>query len=184
MSQRKLNLLQVRLIGDKVLNQVAKPVEEITQEILDFAEDLTYTMYEKDGIGLAAPQVGISLRIFVIDPFWGDEEAKKNPLVLINPKFIRFEGEVDSEEGCLSIPEIFETVKRAEKVEIEGINLKGKRVRYVADELFGRALQHEYDHLEGILFTDKLPKMKKLLIKKKLKALMSSTDENGVNIGA
>lgn len=183
MNQRKPNLLQVRLIGDKTLTQVAKPVGEITPEILGFAQDLTYTMYEKDGVGLAAPQVGVSIRMFVIDPFWDGEEIEKKPLVLINPKFIRFEGEVDSEEGCLSIPGIFETVKRAEIVEIEGLNLKGKTVRYKADKLFGRALQHECDHLDGILFTEKLSKMKKIMIKKKLKALMSTTDENGVNIG-
>ena len=183
MNQRKPKLLQVRLIGDKTLKQKAKPIEKITQEILDFAQDLTYTMYEKDGVGLAAPQVGVSIRMFVIDPFWGNENSKKNPMVLINPKFTLFEGEVDSEEGCLSIPEVFETVKRAEKVKMEALNLQGKLVTYEADELFGRALQHEYDHLEGILFTDKVVGMKKLLLRKKLKALMSTTDENGINVG-
>ena len=183
MSKRKPKLLPIRIYGDKVLRQIAKPVEKIDNEILDFAADLTHTMYEKDGLGLAAPQVGVSLRMFVVDPFWGGEEnRKKKPYVIINPRFISFEGEVEKEEGCLSIPEIFEKVKRAEKVVMEAMNLKGEVLRYKASDLFARVLQHEYDHLEGILFVDKISKIRKLMISKKLKQLESGTDENGVNI--
>lgn len=183
MRNQKPNNLHIRLYGDKTLREVAKPVTEFTDEVKNFIDDLVFTMYEKDGVGLAAPQVGRSLRVFVVDPFWFNEDGKKNPLVLVNPEFKKFQGEVDSEEGCLSLPQIFESVKRAEKVIIEGLNEKGEKVRYEADGLFSRALQHEYDHLNGILFVDKVPKLKRIFLKKKLHELQSTTDENGRNIG-
>ncbi len=183
MKSRKPNNLHIRLYGDKTLREVAKPVTEFTDDVNNFIEDLVFTMYEKDGVGLAAPQVGRSLRIFVVDPFWFNEEGKKNPLVLVNPEFKEFEGDVESEEGCLSVPNIFEPVQRADKVIIEGLNEKGKKVRYEADGLFARALQHEFDHLDGILFIDKIPKLKRMFLKKKLNDLQRTTDENGRNIG-
>jgi len=183
MKKRKPNSLPIRLYGDKTLRKISEPVTEFTDEIKEFIEDLVYTMYEKDGVGLAAPQVGRSLRIFVVDPFWFNDENKKNPLVFVNPKFIEFEGDLESDEGCLSLPAIFEPVKRAEKVVIEGLNEKGEKVRFEANGLFARALQHEFDHLDGILFIDKIPKLKRVFLKKKLNDLKSTTDENGVNIG-
>jgi len=183
MKNRKPNNLHIRLYGDKVLREVAKPVTEFTDDIKDFIADLTHTMYEKDGVGLAAPQVGKSLRIFVVDPFWFNEEGKKNPLVLVNPEFKEFQGEVDADEGCLSLPNIFEPVQRAKSVVIEALNEKGEKIQYEADGLFARALQHENDHLDGILFVDKIPKLKRIFIKKKLHDIQSTTDENGRNIG-
>ena len=183
MNKRKPQILPIRIYGDKILRQVAKPVKEITPEIADFIEDLTLTMYETDGVGLAAPQVGHSLRIFVVDAFWFQEDGKKNPIVLVNPEFIEFDGQVENEEGCLSLPEIYEKVVRAEKVKIKGLNELGKEVKYSGDELFSRALQHEFDHLDGVLFIDKITKLKRIFLKKKLHELKSSTDNNGVNIG-
>ncbi len=183
MKNRKPNNLHIRLYGDKTLREVAKPVTEFSDDVNNFIADLVFTMYEKDGVGLAAPQVGRSLRIFVVDPFWFNEEGKKNPLVLINPEFIEFQGDVESDEGCLSVPNIFEPVKRAEKVIIEGLNENGKKVRYEADGLFARALQHEFDHLDGILFIDKVPKLRRMFLKKKLHDLQRTTDNNGRNIG-
>jgi len=183
MKNRKPNSLRIRIYGDKTLRKIAKPVTEFTEDIKDFISDLVYTMYEKDGVGLAAPQVGRSLRIFVVDPFWFKEEGKKNPLVLVNPEFKEFRGEIESDEGCLSLPNIFEPVKRAETVIIEGLNEKGKTVRYEAEDLFARALQHENDHLDGILFVDKIPKLKRMFLKKKLHDMENRTDKNGVNIG-
>ncbi|MDP8202242.1 MAG: peptide deformylase [Candidatus Tenebribacter burtonii] len=183
MKSRKPNSLHIRLYGDKTLREVAKPITEFTDEVKNFIDDLTFTMYEKDGVGLAAPQVGRSLRIFVVDPFWFANEGKKNPLVLVNPEFKEFKGEVESDEGCLSLPGIFEPVHRAERVIIEGLNGKGKKVRYETDGLFARALQHEYDHLDGILFVDKVTKLKRIFLKKKLNDIQNTTDKNGKNIG-
>ncbi len=183
MSRKKPKLLPIRIIGDKVLRQKAEPIKEITEEILDFAADLTYTMYEKDGLGLAAPQVGKSIRMFVVDPFWGGKEnVKKNPVVFINPKFISFEGEAEEDEGCLSIPGIFEKVKRAQTVVLEAMNLKGELLRYKASDMFARVVQHENDHLDGILFVDKISKIRQIMIAKKIKELKSTTNDKGENI--
>ncbi|OPX29974.1 MAG: peptide deformylase [Candidatus Cloacimonas sp. 4484_143] len=183
MKNRVPNNLHIRLYGDKTLREVAKPVTEFTDEVINFIEDLVFTMYEKDGVGLAAPQVGRSLRIFVVDPFWFNEGGTKNPLVLVNPEFKEFQGEIESDEGCLSLPKIFEPVQRAERVIIEALNENGKKVRYEADGLFARALQHEFDHLDGILFIDKIPKLRRIFLKKKLHDLQRTTDKNGRNIG-
>lgn len=182
MKKLKGKILPIRVYGDTTLRKVAKPVEKITEEIEQFIEDLTVTMYEKDGVGLAAPQVGRSLRIFVVDPFFYTEDNGKNPIVFINPKFIEFSGEDTKEEGCLSLPEIFGKVTRAEKVIIEGYDKELKKIRYEADELFARCLQHENDHLDGILFIDKVSKIKRVSVLKHLKKLEKTTDKNGVNI--
>jgi peptide deformylase len=183
MKRKRPDLLPIRLYGDRTLRKTAEPVSDITSEIREFIDDLVYTMYEKDGVGLAAPQVGRSLRIFVIDPFWFQEGGEKNPKVLVNPEFLEFEGQTESEEGCLSLPEIYEKVMRARKVIINGLNENGEKVHYEAEGLFSRALQHENDHLDGILFTDKVPKLKKILLRKKLNNLKRTTDENGINVG-
>jgi peptide deformylase len=183
MNKIKPKILPIRIYGDKTLREIAEPVKEITPELKDFIEDLILTMYETDGVGLAAPQVGYAVRIFVVDAFWFHEDGKKAPVVLINPEFTEFEGQIEHEEGCLSLPEIYEKVVRAEKVKIKGLNENGEEVQYEADELFSRALQHEYDHLDGIMFVDKIPKLKRIFLKRKLHDLESSTDKNGVNIG-
>jgi len=180
--KNKKQLLKIRIYGDKTLKKVADSVEEITPDLKKFIENLTYTMYLTDGIGLAAPQVGISLRIFVVDPYWYKEEKKKNPRIFINPEFIEFEGESTAEEGCLSLPNIYEKVNRAQKVVISALDEYGKRFTLEAEDMFARVLQHEFDHLEGVLFVEKIPKLRQVFIKKKLKELERSTDENGVNI--
>lgn len=183
MKNNKPEILPIRIYGDKVLRQKAEPVDKISPELKEFIEDLTYTMYETDGVGLAAPQVGVSKRIFVVDAFWFREGGKKDPLILINPEFTEFEGVADAEEGCLSLPDIYEKVTRAAKVRIRGLNQDGEMISYEADGLFARALQHEFDHLDGVLFVDKISKLKKIMIKKKLKELESTTSKNGINIG-
>ena len=183
MRKRKAKILPIKIYGDKTLRRFAEPVEKLTDKIKDFIADLTFTMYEKEGVGLAAPQVGRLLRIFVVDPFWFTEGNEKKPVVLINPKFLEFEGQIESEEGCLSFPDIYEKVMRAKKVVIESLDEKGEKVRYEADELFARVLQHEYDHLDGILFIDKMSKLRKMFIKKKLNVLQKTTNKDGVNIG-
>ena len=183
MMKRKAQILQIRLFGDRTLRQKAEPVKEFNEDLHNFVADLTATMYAKDGVGLAAPQVGVSQRIFVVDPDWFREGAKKNPYVFINPEFKEFIGSATNEEGCLSLPGIFEKVTRAEKIIIEAYDEKGNRFSMRADGLFGRAIQHEYDHLDGILFIDKIAKIRKMFIKKYLNEIKSTTDENGVNIG-
>ena len=125
---RRKNLLPFRIIGYKIESSKAVPVNEITTEIKNFIDDLTYTMYERDGVGLAAPQVGKSLRIFVIDTTW-TETGEKKPIICINPKFLEMTGSATNEEGCLSIPDVYVDVKRPSYVIFEATNLKGKKFR-------------------------------------------------------
>lgn len=165
--------LKIVKYGSDVLRSVAQPVEEITDEVKQIAEDMLKMMYVSDGVGLAAPQVGISKRIIVIDvdPY----DPSYDPIVLINPEIVEREGEADSEEGCLSVPEIRGEVKRSEKVTAEGLNLDGEKVRIEATDLLARALQHEIDHLNGVLFIDHLNRLKKQLIKKQLSKIERGT---------
>jgi len=174
-------ILPIRIYGDGILRKKCQPVKEIDNEIRSFAADLVATMYEKDGVGLAAPQVGVDLCIFVVDPDWYKTNQKK-PTVFINPKFISMSGVTAQDEGCLSLPEIYAEVKRAEKIEIEALDLEGNRKRYEIEGFFARAVQHENDHLDGILFIDRISKLKLLSLKWKLKDLEQKTDRNGVNL--
>jgi peptide deformylase len=174
--------LPVRIVGDKILRQKAKEIKQITPEIEDFIKNLTHTMYEDDGVGLAAPQAGKSWRIFVVDPYWYREGHSRKPLVFINPRFREFSGEAQEEEGCLSLPGLYGKVTRAEKVVIEGLNEKFEPVKMEADGLFARSLQHENDHLDGILFIDKIPTLQRAMLNKKITELMSTTNEKGENI--
>lgn len=178
----KTTLLPVRIYGDKVLRQIAEPVEKIDDELKQFLKDLVFTMYKRDGVGLAAPQVGVSLRIFVIDPFWSREENKKEPIILINPEIIEKQGEQICEEGCLSVPDIYEKVTRFNKIKVRYQNENGEHFEIDAEEYVADVIQHEYDHLDGVLFVDKLSKIRLIPLKPKLRKLQSTTDENGENI--
>lgn len=173
---------KVRLYGDEILRQRAEPISQITSsKIKRISNELSATMRHYGGVGLAAPQIGYSLRIFVIDPIWEENEKKRSIMVFINPTLLEFEGEQNEEEGCLSIPEIFEKVRRAETVRFKAQNLYGKWKEYQAHGLFARAVQHEYDHLDGVLFIDRISPFRRRLLEGKLKRISSST-KNGVNI--
>ncbi len=149
------------------LAQKAEPVKEITPEIVKLADDMAVTMYENQGIGLAANQVGECVRLVVIDLSGPDKREDLN--VLINPRILYKEGEVESEEGCLSVRDYRSTLMRAEKVAVEALNLDGELKRYDADGLFAICLQHEIDHLEGTLFIDHLSRLKRSLYDKRVK---------------
>ncbi len=177
----KGKVLPIRVVGDKVLREKATKVEEINEELQEFIDDLIETMYVTDGVGLAAPQTGRSLRIFVCDPDWGDTK-KRNPVVFINPEIVESSGQYTFEEGCLSLPGIYEEVKRPGFVRIEALDRYGEAFSMEAQDYYSTVLQHEYDHLEGILFIDRVSKLKLLPHKRKIKQLMQNTDENGVNI--
>jgi len=131
-------------------------------------------MYEADGVGLAAPQVGVHKRIIVLDCAQrydddGNTLPGREPLALVNPQVTEREGAIIWEEGCLSVPEYTDEVERAETVVVEALNRDGEPVRIEADELLSVCLQHEIDHLEGVLFVDRLSRLKQTLVKKKLK---------------
>ena len=157
-------VLKVRKYGDPALRKSAAPVGEVTQEVRKFIADMTETMYDEVGIGLAAPQVGISLRLIVIS----DEEGR-GVQALLNPAIVDRGGEVTGEEGCLSIPGVFAPVTRAARVTVEARSVDDKPLTIEARGLRARVLQHEIDHLDGVLFIDRVDPMVRDRIKRKIK---------------
>jgi len=141
-------LRNIRTLGDEVLRKKCREVDKINERIIILLDDMLDTMYEAQGVGLAAPQVGVLKRIIVVDV--GD-----GPIRLINPEIIYAEGSCIDEEGCLSIPGALENVARPMKVRVKGLNEKNEEVIIEAEELLARALCHEIDHLDGVLFIDK-----------------------------
>ena len=148
----------IRLYGDPVLRETCKPVEEITPDVHELVNDLVDTMIDANGIGLAAPQIGEPLRVFVIDLH--AVERGDEALVLINPTILDQKGEQTGDEGCLSFPDYFEKVTRAETVRASASNLNGERFEVEGSEIMARVLVHEYDHLDGILFIDRMSKFR------------------------
>ncbi|MBG0777342.1 MAG: peptide deformylase [Desulfovibrionaceae bacterium] len=151
-----------------VLAEKAKPVAEITDEVRRLAEDMAETMYADKGVGLAAPQVGESVCLIVVD-VTDDDGAYQGLMTLVNPEIVSREGEVESEEGCLSVPSARYTVRRAERVTVRGTDLDGKEVAVEADELLAICLQHEIDHLDGKIILDYQSRLKRALYDKKVK---------------
>lgn len=159
-------ICDIKIYGSNELRKVSKPIVEITDEIKEILNNLVETMQNVKGVGLAAPQIGIDKRMFVIDV--GDGNIRK----VINPKIIELSDEIESnEEGCLSIPGVYKPVKRAKYIKIEYTDVNGKVVVEEATELLARAFQHEYDHLEAILFVDRVSPVAKRMIAKKLQLL-------------
>ncbi|MEG0069494.1 MAG: peptide deformylase [Cetobacterium sp.] len=157
---------EIKIYGNDSLRTVAEPVTEINDEILEILENMVETMHEANGVGLAAPQVGINKRLFVIDV--GDGIIRK----VINPEILELSDVIESnDEGCLSVPGIYKPVRRSVHVKIKYLNENGKEVIEEADDLLGRAFQHEYDHLEAILFVDKISPVAKRMVSKKLQLL-------------
>lgn len=159
--------------GDPVLETPAAPITEFgTPELEQLVADMFDTMYAHKGIGLAAPQIALSQRLTVIDVSAGEEESQK--LVLINPEIIQREGSQIGEEGCLSIPGFREDVKRAKSVTIRAQNTKGETFEVSGEDLLARAMQHELDHLNGVLFLSHLSMLKRDLIKRKIRKLQKA----------
>jgi peptide deformylase len=156
-------------LGDSVLSEPARAVDTITPEIEILVDDMIETMYAAPGIGLAAPQVGVSLKIFVIDLSLGKDPTGLH--TMINPQFIEREGMQLEEEGCLSIPGFTATVARPSRVVVEGLNRHGEKYRLEGTGLLARALQHEVDHLNSCLFVDRLRGISRDLILRKVKKL-------------
>ena len=157
-------LLEILEFPDERLRKKALPVAEVDRAIHQLVDDMLETMYEAPGVGLAATQVNVQKRIIVIDV----SEDKDQPLCLINPEILDKAGSEESEEGCLSVPGIFEKVQRAEKVKVRALDRQGKPFEIDADGLLAVCIQHEIDHLDGKLFVDYLSPLKRQRIKKKL----------------
>lgn len=150
--------------GEEALRKECEPITEITDEIRQLVEDMFEAMYAANGVGLAAPQVGVNLALMIID--LGDD-----PLIFINPKIIKKSGKEICNEGCLSFPGLSEKVERATRVVAQAIDLNGDEFEIKAEGLLARAIQHETDHLEGILFVDRISKARKFQIRSELELI-------------
>ena len=156
-------ILDILKYPDKRLRTIAKEVEVVNTEIKQQVKDMFETMYDAPGIGLAATQVNFHQRIIVIDI----SDECNEPLCLINPKIIEKNGEIEWEEGCLSVPNYYESVKRANEIKVSALNQLGELSEIDASEMLAVCIQHEMDHLKGILFVDHLSKLKQKRLKKK-----------------
>ena len=149
-------ILNIMKEGEPVLRKVSKPVGEITERTITLLDDMKDTLIKSGGVGLAAPQVGILRRIFIVDD---DPDGGHNIIEFINPEIIKTEGVQEDAEGCLSIPGKYGITRRPMTVTVKAQDRNGKTFTYTGTELFGRCLCHEYDHLDGILYTDKAIEM-------------------------
>jgi len=159
--------LEIIKIGHPALAKKSVRVETIDKELRRLAKDMIETMHAAPGIGLSAPQVNVNRRLITIDLSVG--EKQEDLIVLVNPEILSREGKVVREEGCLSVPEIFEKVARPQKVVVKGLDLEGRDCILDAQDLLARVLCHEIDHLDGKLFVDALSPLKRKLIRKKFK---------------
>jgi len=157
-------VLKVRLYGDPVLRKKCKEVEEMNKEIKELLDNMAETMYHNEGVGLAAPQVGILKRAIVVD-------VGEGLTALADPKILWRQGKVTAPEGCLSLPGIFLEIKRSQEVVVEGIDKNGEIQQIGAADLYARALQHEIDHLNGVLIIDHISRKKLKSIRKQLRKI-------------
>ena len=156
-------ILEILKYPDKRLRTIASPVQEVNSEIKKQVKDMFETMYAAPGIGLAATQVNFHQRLIVLDI----SDEGNEPLCLINPEIMEKNGEIEYEEGCLSVPNYYESIKRANEIKVSAQNELGQTFEIEADEMLSICIQHEMDHLNGILFVDHLSKLKQKRLKKK-----------------
>ncbi|WP_371811877.1 peptide deformylase [Thiomicrorhabdus sp. 6S3-12] len=165
--EQQLEKLDIVLYPDEGLREVCKPVSEMTDQIDKLIDEMFYTMYDAPGIGLAAPQIAVQERIIVVDV----SETKDQPIALINPEIVQEAGSITWEEGCLSLPGVYAKVTRPSDVIVRGMNRDGKTVEIEANELLAVCLQHEIDHLNGVMFIDHLSNLKRTRAMQKYRKL-------------
>lgn len=164
------------LMGDPVLRRPADPVESFDDDLRALVDDMFETMYHAEGVGLAAPQIGLSKRILVVD-VRDDDDPAAGRFAVINPEIVAVSRETEkASEGCLSIPGLEELVERPAVVEVRGFDVHGETFTVEADDLLGRALQHEIDHLDGVLFLDRVSPLKRRMLLKKWRKLQEEDE--------
>jgi peptide deformylase len=162
-------ILQILKYGAPELRTVSKPVDIFDAKLEKISKNMIETMYSSPGIGLAAPQIGLNIRLVTIDLSVGEDPSQL--MVICNPEIVSSEGEQKNDEGCLSVPDFSDTVVRPQKLSIRAVNINGEEVRYDAEGLLARCFCHEIDHLNGILFVDRLSPLRRALIRNKIKKL-------------
>ena len=160
-------VLEILKYPHPLLKRPSEKVDRINEGTRKLIQDMTETMYHSDGIGLAACQIGIPRRIIVLDV--SPIDPQQNLFAMINPEVIFEEGEIDHEEGCLSVPDCFEKVKRRERIRVKGISANGKEIEVFGEGILAFALQHEIDHLNGVLILDRVSRLKRDIYRSKLK---------------
>ena len=164
-----MSVLRIREYPDPILRQKSKPVEKWDDELNKVIQDMMDTIDAVPGLGLAAVQVGAPVSLFIYDPDLSSESPVKNYSVFINPEIVYEEGEVKGEEGCLSVPDYRDSVVRAQVVKVRGYNKNGESIEITAEGLLARVFQHEIDHLNGVLFIDRLSSLKRGLFLRRMK---------------
>lgn len=163
---------KIRIIGDPILSQKTKPAEKINKEILQLIADLKVTMLAREGLGLAANQIGVPVSVIAINPKGVGIEAE--PFTVINPELLEISGEIEREEGCLSIPGINEVITRPTKVIVQGLDEAGKTIKLTAEGFLARVFMHEIDHINGVFFIDHLGKTRIELLKNRIDEIKQS----------
>jgi peptide deformylase len=177
-SPAAMPLRPVLQFPDVRLKRKSVPVGEITDEIRVLAQDMIEVMYDEPGIGLAAPQVGEAIRLIVMDTTWNEEGGTRNPVVMVNPEILEHAGELTWTEGCLSVPDFTAEVERSAHVRVRYRDLDGHLHEEDASELRAVCFQHEIDHLDGVLFIDRISRLKRsLYVKRRKKALEREREE-------
>jgi peptide deformylase len=165
----------IRLYGDPVLRRQSEPVETVGDDTMELIQSLMETVDHAAGLGLAAPQIGVTKRVIVVVHI--DGEGRRQHLALINPEIVSACGEEIGEEGCLSIPGIYSNVKRPESVVVQGLDAEGSEISIEAKGVMARAFLHEIDHLDGVMFVDKIGMVKRSLLKRKLNEIRKRSKE-------
>ncbi len=164
---------RIVIYGDPVLREVSRPVEEVNQEIKDLVSDMVDTVKQARGLGLAAVQVGVAKRIFIVD--FSAIDINGSLMVFINPEILEASGQVEMEEGCLSFPEIYQKITRPARVRIRALDGNGRPFELTAEGLPGRAILHEFDHLEGRLIIDHITPIARTLLRGRLRKLAAAS---------
>jgi peptide deformylase len=168
-------VMEIKKYPERILKEKAATIENIDAVLHQLVDDMIETMHYAGGIGLAANQIGVARRVCVLD--LARKEEKMPLIVLVNPVITEKEGSVDAEEGCLSIPGYMTSIKRAEKILVKGVNREGKDIELEAEGLLARALQHEIDHLEGLLFIDRMSPIRREFFKRRYKKLLKEKND-------
>jgi len=164
---------------DKRLRRTSEPIAGVTDEVRSLAEDMLDVMYDEPGIGLAAPQLGEAIRLIVVDTEWSEEDGEPSPLVAVNPEIVARDGKITWTEGCLSVPDFTADVERAERVTLQYTDLEGRPHTEDAEGLRAVCFQHEIDHLDGVLFIDRISRLKRsLYVQKRKKALRREEEDD------
>ena len=173
-------LREVLQFPDPRLKRICEPIIEVTDVLRQLARDMCEVLYHERGIGLAAPQVGEEARLIVVDTEWNGEGAERDPLILLNPELTWKEGRIVWNEGCLSVPDFTADVERFERVAVRGCDLDGAEIVAEAKGLRAVCLQHEVDHLDGILFIDRISRLERSMYVRKRKKQLRAEREGGV----